>query len=74
MLLMLYAASEPDIDALYASTAAGFEAGGVEQIGEPLRSMTVVDEATQCVKEHFGSATRCRSRSSGGSRSPRPTS
>ena len=54
VLLMLYAASEAGIDDLYASAAAGFDAGGVEQIGEPLRSMTVVDEATQCVKEHFG--------------------
>jgi Dyp-type peroxidase family len=54
VLLMLYAADEVGLDHLYHALADHFREGGVEQVGDVLRSETHVDEASQCVKEHFG--------------------
>jgi Dyp-type peroxidase family len=54
ILLMLFA---PDEDArleFCRSLSDGFASGGVEQVGEVLRSIVLRDEATGCSKEHFG--------------------
>lgn len=54
ILLMLFAADEDARLEFCRSLSEGFAAGGVEQIGETLRSIVLRDEATGCSKEHFG--------------------
>ncbi|HLL70898.1 MAG TPA: Dyp-type peroxidase [Pyrinomonadaceae bacterium] len=55
ILLMLFAADEDARLEFCRTLSQGFKAsGGVEQVGETLRSIVLRDEATGCSKEHFG--------------------
>ena len=54
ILLMLFAADEEARLEFCKSLSEGFAPGGVEQVGEVLRSIVLRDEATGCSKEHFG--------------------
>ncbi len=54
ILLMAYAATPDGLDAFVDRLQAGFATGGVDQLGRTLPTRLLFDEATGCVREHFG--------------------
>ncbi len=54
LLLLAYATTPEALDAMVAGLQAGFAAGGVAQVGRTLPTRVLLDEATGCVREHFG--------------------